>query len=129
MLMRMALTVAERGTCSRLSVGAVLSRDGRIIAMGYNGAPSGVEHCNHSLNEPQHEACLTAVHAEANAIAFAAKHGVATEDSHLHVTHMPCLKCAQLVINAGVAKVTYLHEYRDPSGIVLLESAGVEVTR
>lgn len=127
MLFSMARTVSRRSTCDRLHVGAVLSRDGRVISLGYNGAPAGVAHCEHPLFEPADTGCITAVHAEANAIAFAAKHGVATAGSELHVTNMPCLKCSQLIINAGIVRVSYIHTYRDPSGIILLEEGGVEV--
>lgn len=127
MLFYMARTVSQRSTCDRLHVGAVLSRDGRVISLGYNGAPAGVDHCEHPWNKPDEDGCLQAVHAEANTIAFAARHGVATAGSVLHVTHMPCLKCAQLIINAGITAVYYLHSYRDPSGIILLTEGGVNV--
>ena len=127
MLFEMARTVANRSTCDRLHVGAVLSRDGRVISLGYNGAPAGVEHCKHPATEALGIGCTLAVHAEANAIAFAAKHGVATAGAELHVTHMPCLKCAQLIINAGIVRVSYIKAYRDPSGIILLKEGGVNV--
>lgn len=127
MLFRMARTVADRSTCDRLHVGSVLSRDGRVISLGYNGAPAGVAHCEHPWDEPTGVGCTRAVHAEANAIAFAAKHGVSTWGAELHVTNMPCLKCAQLIINAGITKVSYLFFYRDPSGIILLSEGGVNV--
>lgn len=127
MLFSMARTVSHRSTCDRLHVGAVLSRDGRVISLGYNGAPAGVAHCEHPWNKPDEGGCTLAVHAEANAIAFAAKHGVATTGAELHVTHMPCLKCSQLIINAGIVRVSYIYAYRDPSGIILLKEGGVEV--
>lgn len=127
MLFSMARTVAKRSTCDRLHVGAVLSRDGRVISLGYNGAPAGVDHCKHPETEALGIGCTLAVHAEANAIAFAAKHGVSTWGAELHVTNMPCLKCAQLIINSGIRKVSYLYSYRDPSGIILLTEGGVYV--
>lgn len=127
MLFEIARTVAKRSTCDRLHVGAVLSRDGRVITLGYNGAPAGVAHCVHPATEALGVGCTLAVHAEANAIAFAAKHGVSTEGAELHVTNMPCLKCSQLIINAGISSVSYLFSYRDPSGIVLLKEGGVNV--
>lgn len=141
MLMDIAFTVAQRGTCSRLQVGAVFSRDGRIIVTGYNGAPAGVEHCRHECDclPPERDwtrhqdncaslqPCTVSEHAEQNGIAFAAKHGVALDQSELHVTHAPCLACARSVINAGVKRVLFVHAYRKADGLVLLAQAGVEV--
>lgn len=98
------------------------------MSLGYNGAPAGVAHCEHAIElmgEHNPNGCQQAVHAEANAIAFSAKHGVSTNGAELHVTHMPCLKCSQLIINAGIFKVSYLQSYRDPSGIILLTEGGV----
>lgn len=123
--MRCAWVWADRSTCDRLHVGAVLSRDYRILVTGYNGPPSGATHCHHNSNAP----CEAAVHAEANLIAFAARHGVETLGAQVIVTHMPCVKCAQLIINAGISMVTYDKPYRDPSGIELLMNSGVTVVR
>lgn len=129
--------VADAGTCSRLKVGAVLVYARRIISTGYNGAPAGMLHCQHDeysdiIQEPAEgysthteKGCTTAVHAEVNAIAFAAKHGVSTDGSVLYTTDSPCVACAQLIINAGVKEVRYGRRYRDPSGINLLERAGI----
>ena len=127
MLFEIARTVAKRSTCDRLHVGAVLSRNGRVITLGYNGAPAGVAHCKHPATEALGIGCTLSVHAEASAIAFAAKNGVSTDKAELHVTHMPCLKCSQLIINAGITSVSYLYSYRDPSGIILLKEGGVNV--
>lgn len=142
MLMQMALVVAQRGTCSRLQVGVVFSRDGRVISMGYNGAPAGMPHCEHECDCPSRlwdtswphdkecrslRPCTTAEHAERNAIAFSARHGVALEGSTMHVTHMPCLECARSIINAGVEEVVYSQPYRLTTGVELLEQAGVTV--
>lgn len=145
MLMHIAFTVAQRGTCSRLQVGAVFSRDGRIIVTGYNGAPAGLQHCDHACNCGQvdlskevgvgycdrdcnsQQPCIISEHAEQNGIAFAAKHGVALDQSELHVTHAPCLACARSIINAGIRRVSYVHGYRDPAGLELLDQAGVEL--
>lgn len=123
-LLRMAATVAERGTCSRLKVGAVLSRDGRILSTGYNGAPSGEAHCWHVGDRP----CDRSVHAEVNALVFAARHGVATEGASLYLTHAPCYSCAGLIINAGIATVTYGQQYRTADGIGRMMLAGIDVT-
>ncbi len=120
--MRVAVVIAQRSTCNRLNVGAVVARDGRMITSGYNGPPSGMAHCLHESEVP----CDAAVHAEANAIAFAARYGSTTQDSELFVTHSPCVNCAKLIINAGIVRVVFGVEYRDPSGLDLLEAASVE---
>ncbi|MCA1800000.1 MAG: hypothetical protein LC650_01735 [Actinobacteria bacterium] len=128
----------ERSTCPRLHVGAVFSRDGRILVTGYNGAPKGLPHCEHECNcrfyQGVHDEgcrfeqpCLTAEHAERNAIAWAARNGVKLEGCEVHVTHMPCLACAMSLINAGVERVTYRNPYRILDGVNLLRQAGIEV--
>lgn len=122
-LMETACLWSRRGTCSRLHVGAVLSRNGRIIATGYNGNVSGADHCVHEKDAP----CETAVHAEENVLYFAARHGTTTEGADLYVTHNPCYRCARGVVNAGVARVVFLFKYRDTSGLRLLVDSGVEV--
>lgn len=124
-LMETACLWSKRGTCSRLRVGAVLSRNGRIIATGYNGNVSGADHCEHTTNDP----CETAVHAEENVLYFAARHGTKTEGSDLYVTHNPCYRCARGLVNAGIARVVYLNEYRDTSGVQLLVDSGIRVFR
>lgn len=125
-LLDMARVLARRSTCSRALVGAVIALNGRILSMGFNGAPSGIEHCVHAANDVS--ACEVAVHAEANAVAFAAKHGVALNGSALFTTLSPCLKCAQLIINAGIVRVVIGKVYRDHSGPRMLERLGIHVT-
>lgn len=125
MMMRMAETVAMRGTCERLQVGAVIARDGRSISTGYNGNVANVAHCRHIDDTP----CSTAMHAEANAIAYAARNGVATSDALLYTTHMPCFDCARLIINAGIRAVFYFVPYRNQEGLRLLNAAGVDTFR
>lgn len=123
MLLDMAFVAARRSTCSRAQVGAIISTGGRVISTGYNGAPAGLAHCEHSSDEP----CRRAVHAEANAIAFAARHGVATQGAVLTCTHAPCLECARLIINAGISGVVFYYDYRVLEGVQLLSDAGVPV--
>ena len=125
-MMGIAEQLAERGTCDRLSVGALIARDSRIISTGYNGNVSGMVHCHHPEKS---QPCTTAVHAEANAIVFAARHGVAVEGTELFTTHLPCLACAKLIVNAGIRRVTFKNDYRLREGIELLIVAGVEVFR
>lgn len=124
-------------TCDRLQVGAVVTLDTRIISTGFNGSVSGADHCDHScdcsasrghtatcrLRQP----CTEAMHAEANALAFAGQYGVPTKGTHLYVTHSPCLACARTLIQHGVTEVTYKTAYRSPDGLALLEKMGVLV--
>lgn len=139
MLMAIARVAGLRSTCSRAAVGAVISREGRPMSLGYNGAPSGMTHCDHScscsmVTKEQHfphcnsvQPCMISVHAEVNAIAFAARHGVATDQAELHVTLSPCWSCSQNIINAGIIRVVYDVEYRTTEGIALLQNAGIAV--
>lgn len=138
-LMEMAHTVAKRSTCSRLQVGCVVSRDGRPLVTGYNGAPAGMPHCDHTClcgREAQGmtthvagcpaEPCIIAVHDAANAIAYAARWGIELAGAEMHTTDSPCYVCAQLIINAAIRRVVWAREYRIQDGIELLRSAGIE---
>lgn len=126
MMMRVAAVVSMRGTCERASVGAVIALDGRIIATGYVGAPSGAKHCAEVGCEiGTHKGCTRTVHAEANAIAFAAMHGIATRGATLYCTHSPCRECAKLIANSGIARVVYEREYRDKTGLTLLAEVNI----
>lgn len=121
--MEWALTTAKRSTCNRLNVGAVIAQDGRPLAAGYNGPPKGRPHCKHKPTNS--DPCIYAIHAERNAIIWAARKGVAIEGASLYVTHMPCLTCASDIIQAGISSVWYASPYRDRSGVDLLIDAGV----
>jgi len=125
MFMRIAGIVSERSTCSRLKVGAVLVKDSRIIATGYNGAPKGLPHCDEVGCEIENGACIRTSHAEANVIAFAARNGISTEGSTLYSTHMPCYACSKLIVNAGIKLVIYGTAYRLKTGAELLDKCGV----
>jgi dCMP deaminase len=121
-MMATAVVWSQRSTCSRLSVGAVLAVDNRIVGTGYNGAPRGAKHCVHVFGD---ESCTVSVHAESNVVANAAYHGNSTRGSRLYVTHAPCRGCAGLLLNAGIVAVYYAQEYKNADGIELLRSAGV----
>jgi len=146
--MEVAQTLAKLGTCPRKAVGAVLVRDGRAVSWGYNGAPPHLPHCedNHhgwqmlpeyaenldpsevaDIEEEQirNFGCRNATHAEANALAFAARQGISTDGTTLFVTVAPCDVCSKLLIAAGIRRVYYEEEYRDPAGIELLKLAGI----
>lgn len=123
-LMKAAMLAAERSTCGRLQVGAILEREGRVIVSGYNGAPGGFSHCDPGVCRMD-KPCIRTVHAEANCICFAARHGIATEGTTMWTTDSPCAACAYLIINAGIREVVYLRKYRDPDPLRLLQIAGV----
>lgn len=123
-LLAMADMTAKRSTCLRLQVGAVIALDGRILSTGYNGAPSKMEHCKPASCGPT-KPCNRTIHAEANAIAFAARHGVALSGSIMYCTDSPCLECAKLIINAGIERVIYSRRYRDNAPLDYLLKAGV----
>jgi dCMP deaminase len=128
MLMRTAAVISGRGTCERAFVGAVIAKEGRIISTGYVGAPAGLPHCTDVGDEIGADGgCTRTVHAEANAIAFAARAGTSTDGAELYCTHSPCLKCAQLIINAGIERVYFENYYRDLAGLALLDAAGIGI--
>lgn len=131
MLMAIASVVAMRSTCGRRQVGAVISHQGRVISTGYAGAPSGAPHCSAACESQAslNGGCQRTVHAEANAIAYAARHGIATEGAELHCTLSPCINCAKLIVNSGIKRVTYLESYRIPDGVQLLNSLGILCTQ
>ena len=135
--MSIAQLVATRSTCLRRKVGAVLVKDKRIVATGYNGAPTGVKHCGETgcLREQlevmpgeRHELCR-GLHAEQNVIISAAYYGVTTEGTTLYSTHLPCIICSKMLINAGVERVFFLDGYPDPLADQMLAEANIEVVR
>lgn len=127
-LIRVAVVTSARGTCNRAAVGAVISQNGRIISAGYVGAPRGLPHCTVvGCDESEGIGCIRTVHAEANAIAFAARYGISTEGAELHCTHSPCASCAKLIINAGIVRVVYDAVYRDTKPMALLGTVGITV--
>ena len=120
----LAKLAATRSTCLAFPVGAVIVKDKQILATGYNGPPSGSEHCiSQGFCYPGLASCdaskdlpSRAVHAEANAIAQAAKHGIATDGASIYVTLEPCLSCLKLVMSAGIRSVYYETPFNSKSG-------------
>lgn len=133
--MQITRDVAQRSTCLRRQVGATLVRNKRILATGYNGAPSGLAHCedagclrDHS-NVPsgeRHELCR-GLHAEMNALIQAGVFGVSTGDATLYTTAHPCSLCAKMIINAGVKRVVTLDDYPDELSKQMLAEAKVTI--
>lgn len=135
--MDIAELVSKRSTCLRRSVGAGLVRDSRILATGYNGAPSKLDHCldvgcmREQLKVPsgeRHELCR-GLHAEQNAIIQAALHGVITKGATLYCTNHPCVICAKMIINAGVARIVIRDGYDDKLAAQMLREAGISVKK
>jgi dCMP deaminase len=135
--MRIAELVAQRATCIRRQVGAVLVRDKRIITTGYNGVPTGISHCldvgclREKQNIPsgeRHELCR-GLHAEQNAIIQAAVHGVSLEGATLYCTNQPCAICSKMLINVRLEKILYRSGYADELAIEMLSEAGIPLTQ
>jgi len=130
--------VSKRSTCLRRSTGAIIVKEKRILATGYNGPPQGLPHCDElggclreRLNIPsgeRHELCR-AIHAEQNAIIQAAKLGINIDGATLYVTNYPCFICAKMLINAGIKKVVYKEGYPDKWAKDILEEAGIKVVK
>ena len=120
-----ALITSLRSTCGRKAVGAIIAKEGRIISSGYAGPPSGFKHCTQSCLDASSGGCQRTIHAEQNAIAYAARHGISTQGATLYCTDSPCVTCAKQIINTGVIGVKYLRPYRDTSGIEILQHAGI----
>ncbi|QWG09125.1 CMP deaminase [Flammeovirga kamogawensis] len=137
--MRCAEAIGELSRCTRLKVGAIIVKEGNIISMGYNGTPKGFdnscENVKNVLNPKTNEleqVLITkeeVLHAEANAITKAAKSTYSTDGASIYCTDSCCFGCAKLIVQAGITSFYYKREYRDKSGLQLLEKAGVKVTQ
>lgn len=125
-LMNTAEVWAQASYCKRQKVGAVIARDGRIIATGYNGTLPGDDNCCECSDGATKR---TVMHAEANALLFCAKHGLSTKDCSLYVTMSPCIECTKLIISAGIKEVIFRDVYRDAGGITVLREFGLDVRR
>jgi dCMP deaminase len=133
--MSIAELAATRSTCLRRQVGSVIVKDKKILATGYNGAPSGLKHCleigclREKLGIPsgeRHELCR-ATHAEQNAIVQAALFGVSIKDGVLYSTTQPCILCTKLIINAGIKKIVIKDSYPDKMSKEMLKEAKVQI--
>ena len=154
MFTKITQVVAQRSTCLRFQVGALIVKEGRIISMGYNGPVSGRPECvklptfeelttspeyagrsasrviNELNNDPrlcEGPGCTRSLHAETNAIAFAAKAGVSVEGCTLYCSLSPCINCAKVIVNSGIKEVKFLKKYRNEEGIRFLQESGIAV--
>ena len=135
--MDIASLVARRSTCRRRRVGAILVRNKRILATGYNGAPTGLPHCLDIgclreelgiVSGERHELCR-GLHAEQNVIIQAAYHGVSIKGATLYCTNLPCSICSKMLINAGISEIVYQEGYSDPMAKEMIKAAGVKLAR
>jgi dCMP deaminase len=130
--MELAVNLAKRSHCIKRHVGAVLTKDTRIISIGYNGPPSGTHNCDvewpvEGCPRDSKGGCSLAIHAEQNAILYAVKNKTSVEGATLYITLSPCLACARIIYSMRIAKVIYLNSYAEHKGIPLDE--GVEFLR
>jgi dCMP deaminase len=128
--------VAERSTCTRAKVGALIARDKNILATGYNGSPAGMPHCTdvgcliYTSTTPTgelEENCFRTIHAEINAIAQAAKNGASIRDADIYITHTPCIHCFKVLINTGIRRIFYERPYKLHTLEDLLRHTSVEI--
>lgn len=138
--MELAVNLAKRSHCIKKHVGAVLTKETRIISIGYNGPPAGTHNCDvefpdHGCARDSKGSCSLALHAEQNAILYAVKNNTAVEGSTLYVTLAPCLACARIIFSMGISKVVYLFSYAEykgigtDEGVDFLRKFGVKVDR
>ena len=137
--MDLAQSLALRSHCTRAQVGAVLTKDTRIISIGYNGPPQGTHNCDEDFHEeggcPRDSkgSCSLALHAEQNAILYASKNGASIEGSTIYVTLSPCISCARIIFSMKIKRVIYLNSYAaykglaSDEGVDFLRTFGVEV--
>ncbi len=125
--MSIAEQVSTRSTCDRKNVGAVIVRDKVILSTGYNGSLRGAPHCDEVGHDMENGHCVRTMHAEANAVAQAAKNGVNINNSELYVTASPCLNCFKLLANSGITTIYYKEFYRDERISRYAGEAGVKL--
>jgi len=128
--------VAERSTCTRAKVGATIVRDKSILATGYNGAPSGMPHCDelgcliYKSETPSGEVeenCYRTIHAEINAIAQAARNGTSIKDAAIYITHSPCIHCLKTLVNTGIRAIYFEKPYKLDTVADIIRHTGVEL--
>ena len=117
----------ELSYCEKKKVGALIAKDGRILATGYNGTVSGFDNqCEtYSMIENKLVTSPFVIHAEQNVLMFCAKHGIATDGTTMYITLSPCETCAKLIVQAGIKRVVFLDYYKNIDGILFLQQAGV----
>ncbi|MBN1575378.1 MAG: dCMP deaminase family protein [Chitinispirillaceae bacterium] len=125
--MCMAQQAATRSTCDRKHIGAVIVRDKTVLSTGYNGSIRGMPHCDDVGHMMENDHCVATVHAEANAIIQAARHGTAIDGADIYVTASPCWNCFKLIANSGIRRIFYMEFYRDEKILTVARQAGIEL--
>ncbi len=135
--LRMAQLAAQRSTCLRRHVGAIIVRDNRVLATGYNGAPYGCRHCYQlpsgclreakGIPSGERQELCRGLHAEQNAMLQAAAFGVSLKGGVLYCTHQPCITCSKMLINAGIEKVVFSGSYPDDFALEMLKEGKIEI--
>lgn len=123
--------VATRSTCDRAFVGCTLvNKDNRIVSTGYNGSVAGNPHCDEVGHVLRDGHCIATIHAEMNALLYCAKEGISVKGATAYITHFPCLNCTKALIQAGISKVVYKHDYRiDDYALELFRKNNIEVLK
>ena len=138
--MDLATNLAQRSHCVKAQVGAVLTKDTRIISIGYNGPPAGTHNCDEEWPDTgcprdSRNSCSLALHAEENAILYAVKNGADLQGSTLYITLSPCLPCARIIYSSGIKKVCFLNSYAaykglpSDEGVDFLNKFGVQAAK
>jgi dCMP deaminase len=137
--MDLAVSLSQRSHCVRRHVGAVLTKDTRIISIGYNGPPAGTKNCDVDFEDgcpkDSQNSCSLAMHAEQNAILYATSNGAKIEGSTIYVTLSPCMACARIILSTGIKKVIYKDSYAEykglgvDEGVEFLRQFGIEVDK
>lgn len=139
--LKIAKIISLHSTCKRIQVGAILTKDSRIISTGYNGTPSGKKHCNEIFKnadltsenfkkEHGEWSKINELHGESNCILSASKNGISTKDTVLYITLSPCIDCAKQILSAGIKEVYYIDKYdRDITGIKYLQDSGIKISQ
>lgn len=125
--MNIAREVSTRSTCERKHVGAIIVRDKNILSTGYNGSPRKMPHCDDVGHDMVGGHCVRTVHAEANAIIQAARHGVRIEDADIYTTASPCWECFKLIANCGIKRIFYSEFYREHKSFEAAKLLGMEL--
>jgi|SRR5689334_4387283 len=122
---KMLSVVSERATCDRGRAACVVTRDRQVLATGYVGSPAGFPHCDDAGHLIEDGHCVRTVHAEQNALASAARRGIALDGTTWYTTLVPCHVCAMLMVTAGAQRVVAAHTYQSTTGLHILHQANV----
>ncbi|KPJ87104.1 MAG: cytidine deaminase [Spirochaetes bacterium DG_61] len=130
--MNIAIMVSSRSTCLRRRVGSVIVKGKQIVSTGYNGAPQGMPHCvdigcaREEVPSGERSELCRGAHAEQNAINFSARYGISIDGATVYSTHLPCSWCSKSILNAGIRRVVFLHDYPDPQSKAILKEVELE---